>query len=217
MKKILYIAVTIASVLLTGCNQDYLNIDQHGVQSQDLVYKNADDQTANSFITAAYFQYYYAGICMVNYTYKGSNILMDCLGGDSYNGSKNADSPLGWNPFRDYTMSSQNSMIQAWWSNYYKVMYMCNLIIDNLPANEVCSPSVKERVIAEARALRSIVMMSTVQLWGNPPLADHTLDGTEGNTPAAESWAFIYKELAEVAEKLPQRADSADSLPSADT
>lgn len=70
MKKILYIAVTIASVLLTGCNQDYLNIDQHGVQSQDLVYKNADDQTANSFITAAYFQYYYAGICMVNYTYK---------------------------------------------------------------------------------------------------------------------------------------------------
>ena len=207
MKKILYIAVAIVSALLAGsCNQDYLTIDQLGVQSQDVVYKNADDQTANSFITAAYYQYYYAGICMVDYTYNGSNKLLECLGGDSLNGAKNADSPLGWNPFRDYTISSQNSMIQAWWSNNYKIMYMCNLIIDNLPANEVCTPSVKERVIAEARALRSIVMMSTVQLWGNPPLADHTLDGSEGNTPAADSWAFIYNELAEVAEKLPSKS-----------
>ncbi len=207
MKKITkIIAVAVSLLALASCNQDYLNIDQKGVESQDVVYKNADDETVNSFITAAYFRYYYAGICMTDYTYHGMNVILDCLGGDSLNGAKNSDSPLGWNQFRDLTLGSQNSLLQAWWSNYYKIMYMCNLIIDNLPANEVCTPAVKTRVLAEARALRSIVMMSLVELWGNPPLADHTLDGTEGNTPAADSWNFIYKELEEVAESLPSKS-----------
>ena len=47
--------------------------------------------------------------------------------------------------------------------------------------------------------------MNLVQLYGNPPLADHIMTGEEGNTPAEESWAFIESELLEVAEQLPSK------------
>ena len=81
------------------------------------------------------------------------------------------------------------------------------MIISSLPSNEVASEGVKTQVIAEARAIRAITMMTLVQLYGNPPLADHILDGSEINTPAAESWAFIEEELKEAAEMLPTKSD----------
>ena len=207
MKKILILSLAFTALLSLGsCSQDFMDIPQKGVQSSESSYIEADAETANSFITAAYFQYYYAGIVMNSYTYRGASILLDCLAGESLVGNKNSDAPLTWNPFREYTIGSQNGMIQVWWSAYYNVMYMCNLIIEHMPKNEVCDPSVKNRVIAEARTLRAIVMMSLVQLWGNPPLADHIMDGTEGNTPAEQSWAFILSELEDAAQALPSKS-----------
>ena len=104
--------------------------------------------------------------------------------------------------FNETSESNTYSMI---WSYYYTLCYWSNMIIANVPDNNVASEAVKGRVIAEARAVRATAMMQLVQLFGNPPLADHILDGSEGNTPAADSWAFIAKELSEAAEALPSK------------
>ena len=109
--------------------------------------------------------------------------------------------------FYTYNEASDANTYSYIWSYYYKQCYWCNMIIDRLPANDVCSANVKNQVIAEARAIRAIAMMNLVQLYGNPPLADHILDGTEGNTPAAESWAFIERELTAAAEVLPSKSN----------
>ena len=109
------------------------------------------------------------------------------------------------NPW-SYQESSESDTYKLWWSYYYTVIYQCNMIIDRLPANTIATKSIKDQAIAEARAIRAIMMMYLVQLWGNPPLADHLMIGTEGNTPAEESWAFVETELAAAAEGLPSKS-----------
>lgn len=109
-----------------------------------------------------------------------------------------------------YNETADGGVYSAIWTYYYKICYWCSMIIEQLPANHVASDDLKQRVTAEARALRAIAMMNLVQLYGNPPLADHVIKGTEGNTPAEQSWAFIEKELTEAAEQLPSKSGLGD-------
>jgi len=107
-----------------------------------------------------------------------------------------------------YDETSESVTYSMVWAYYYKQAYWCNMIIENVPNNTTVSETLKTRVVAEARAIRAIAMMNLVQLFGNPPLADHVLTGSEPNTPAAESWAFIESELKAVADLLPSKASA---------
>lgn len=207
MKKILFIAVTSACLLFTACSQDFLDIDQKGVQSTENTYANADDETVESFISSVYY-FIYGDNTFAATRYKEYLLALECPSDNTLVGNKAGDSSTGYDPMVILNYSSDNDEIRKLWSYFYTTCYWCNLIIEKLPDNKVASSAVKEQVIAEARAIRAITMMKLVQLYGNPPLADKVLDGTEGNTPAEESWEFILSELKEVAEsgKLPSKA-----------
>lgn len=195
MKAIYKSILVLAVVALSACSTDKLDIEQHGVTTTD-TYQTADNDQALQFIAGVYamihgdaYQAVFAGgpAC-----YLAVNYEMARMSGESAN-------------YYAYTEGTDAGTYSYIWSYYYKQCYWCNMILDRLPANEVCAASVKNQVIAEARAIRAIAMMNLVQLYGNPPLADNILDGTEGNTPAAESWAFIESELAAAAEALPSK------------
>jgi hypothetical protein len=179
--------------------QDQLDIPQQGVLPAATYYAAADDATVTSFISAVYYEIHgnigspTGQIGVLNSGIKIRD-LMEKIGGD----------------FTDdflYIESASGSTYSYIWSYYYSIIYWCNMIIEKIPENNAASASVKNQVIAEARAIRAIMMMHLVQLYGNPPLADHVMDGSESNTPAAESWAFINSELARAAEEgLPSKA-----------
>lgn len=184
-----------AICLFASCSEDKLDIEQLGVTTTDS-YETADDAQVTQYIAAIYaFIFgdgYQAVLAGGPACYRAVNYEMSRMSGESAN-------------FYAYNEASDARTYSYIWSYYYKQAYWCNMILDKLPANEVCSASVKNQVLAEARAIRAIAMMNLVQLYGNPPLADHILDGTEGNTPAAESWAFIESELTAAAEALPSK------------
>lgn len=181
---------------MISCNiNDTLDIPQQGVLPVDL-YKTANDEQTLGFIAAIHYKIHGSvyddaflnkGTC----AYKIRQYLGE-MGGE--NGS-----------YFPYTANSESGTYSKMWSYYYSTIYWCNMIIENLPGNSVASPGVKGQAIAEARAIRAIMMMQLVQLWGTPPLADHIMSGTEGNTPAEKSWAFIEKELNEAALGLPSK------------
>ncbi len=182
----------------SACSNNLLDIEQPGVNGVD-TYASADDQQTKQFIAAVYA------------TIKGNSYQSVLVAGGEpasycslqYELSRMSDeSADGYK----YNEASDANTYAAIYSYYYRWAYWCNMILENLPTNEVASTDVKNQVIAEARAIRAIAMMNLVQLFGNPPLADHVLDGTEGNTPASESWAFVEKELSEAAEALPTKS-----------
>lgn len=197
MKKIYQFAIAISFLLgSVSCSEDKLDIEQLGVTTIDS-YATADDAQVTQYIAAVYAfilgDGYQSVLAGGPASYRAVNYEMSRMSGESAN-------------FYAYSEASDASTYSYIWSYYYKQAYWSNMIIDKLPANNVCSASVKNQVIAEARAIRAIAMMNLVQLYGNPPLADHILDGSEGNTPAADSWAFIESELTAAAEALPSKS-----------
>ncbi len=198
MKNYISFFVLIIIIGLNSCSEDkYLDISQQGVLLVDETYENADDEEVTSFITAVYYKIFGNHSDAMGWTDSGTGIYsikthLDNMGGDL-------------STYWSYTETSESSAYQLMWSYYYSNIYACNMIIEKLPLNTVASEDVKNQVIAEARAIRSIMMMYLVQLWGNPPLADHIMTGTEGNTPSEESWNFIETELSESAELLPSK------------
>ncbi len=199
MKRIYqYIIVAVAAVMLSACSEDKLDIAQRGVTGTE-VYTTGGDDDVNSLMAAVYSKVHGDAF---NWHSMGGKIS-DCANSMRYELARMSGELAEYYKFNETSESTTYSMV---WAYYYKIAYWCNMIIDNVPNNHVASETVKSRVVAEARALRAIAMMNLVQLFGNPPLADHILTGSEGNTPAAESWAFIEKELLAVASQLPSKS-----------
>lgn len=189
------LAIVLVAIVFTSC-EDKLDIEQQGVIKVDK-YQTANDAEVNQFISAIYAlikgDAYQAVLAGGQACYLAVNYEMARMSGESAN-------------YYAYNETSTANTYAYIWSYYYKVAYWCNMILDGLPSNNVASESVKNQVLAEARAIRAICMMNLVQLYGNPPLADHILTGSEGNTPAAESWTFIESELQAAAEALPTKS-----------
>ncbi len=193
MKRFIITIIIVAG--LVSCNEDVLEITQQGVLPVN-VYTSADDDEVIGFISAIYYKIrgdvYEDRFVGTSASAMSIKFHLGMMGGefaDYFSYSETAESPR-------YTKM---------WTYYYSIIYWCNMIITNLPENNVASDLVKDQVIAEAKAIRAIMMMQLVQLWGNPPLADHIMTGEEGNTPAEESWTFIEDELNEAALNLPSK------------
>ncbi|OFX58236.1 MAG: hypothetical protein A2066_20285 [Bacteroidetes bacterium GWB2_41_8] len=195
MKKYIIPFILLFASLISCDVNDTLDIPQKGVLSTDL-YKTATDEQTLGFIAAIHAKirgkYYEDRILGSTACAFSIRANLDQMSGD-------------FAQYYSFTETAGGSTYKKMWSYYYTNIYWCNMIIINLPENTVASQEVKDRAVAEARVIRAIMMMQLVQLWGNPPLADHIMDGTEGNTPAATSWAFIEKELNEAALSLPSK------------
>ena len=186
---------------MTACSESKLDIPQRGVTGTE-VYTNGSDEDVNSLIAAVYSKVH------------GDAFNWYSMGGNTTDCAKSMRFELGrmggeLAEYYKYDETSESVTYSMVWAYYYKQAYWCTMIIDNVPNNTTASEAVKNRAVAEARAIRAIAMMNLVQLFGNPPLADHVMTGNEGNTPAAESWAFIESELQAAANVLPSK-DSAD-------
>ncbi len=200
MKNYIIALVTVFLFTLNSCDEEtYLDIEQKGVVPVESTYEKADDNTVMSFIAGIY-----TSVC-----------------GNALDGFASFSNSTGVISMRNYFFRMGGESSQYWlytetaesakphrvfWGYAYSIIYSCNLLLEYLPNNTIASASVVDRAIAEARAIRAIMMMQLVQLYGNPPLADHIMNGTEGNTPASESWAFIENELSTVAEELPSKS-----------
>lgn len=189
-------AIMLVSLFTASCSTDDLDIEQQGVLTLN-EYQTADDAETEQFIAAIYAviygDSYQSVLAGAPASYRSFQYELNRMGAETAN-------------YYAYSESADANTYKYIWSYFYRTAYWCTMIIENLPTNQVASASVKNQVIAEARAIRAIQMMYLVQLFGNPPLADHILDGSEGNTPAAESWTFIENELAAAAEMLPTKS-----------
>jgi|P1105metagenome_2_1110788.scaffolds.fasta_scaffold11130_2 hypothetical protein len=195
-----YMMVAVAALAMTACSENKLDIPQRGVTGTE-IYTSGGDEDVNSLIAAVYSKVHGDAF---NWYSMGGNTT-DCAKSMRYELARMGGELANYFKYDETSESVTYSMV---WAYYYKQAYWCNMIIDNVPNNTVASETVKNRVVAEARAIRAIAMMNLVQLFGNPPLADHILTGSESNTPAAESWAFIESELQLVADQLPSKSSA---------
>lgn len=184
MKKlIIFITVLISGIAFNSCNQDLLDLKQQGALNPDVYYPNATDDQALQLIATIY-----------NSQYTGLN----------WGGTFNGMSDDG-NTFDNLNITSQNHPGNGNFTTLYRINYLCNMIIENLPDNS----AVKSQVIGEAYFWRAYAYMYLIRLWGTPPLVDHVLAQSElkpDNGNPAELWSYVESSLNEAISRLPEKA-----------
>ena len=108
---------------------------------------------------------------------------------------------------RDYT--TNNSPVNDNWSNYYRFIRKCNLVLKNVESIPGITEEQKNAMIGQAKFLRAYWYSSLANLFGGVPLIEVPLDrmsGEEifyGRSTYEETVAFIQKDLTEAAALLP--------------
>ena len=193
------------AMMVTSCSQARLDdVEQLGAIEVDKTYAEADDATAQQLIANVYVtvKYLMMGDWGVHYIATTSAKTAECWPGGS-----------GPNDGTDYhRMSamiddSENNAYKEMYTRFYKIMYKCNRIVDQLNDGS----DERKRVIAEAKAWRAWAMMRLTQLWGSAPLVEHVLDGDKysfypGNSDPEENLKWIMQQFDEAQAVLPSKS-----------
>lgn len=210
MKRYKYILPLLFSavMLFTACSEDNLDIPQKGVISIDAFYQTDDD--AESALVAAYADFA-KNIGGNDGIYVPYNIIFNycadnVLAAGNYYGDNDQFASI--NEFR---FDATSTVVTAAYKRFYWTIYHTNLVICNFSYGE---SEVKDRCISEARVLRAWLHMMAAMAWGNPPLIDHVLLGSdkpsnyEGGQKGLLEWCA--NECAEAVQYLDERESTAD-------
>jgi len=91
------------------------------------------------------------------------------------------------------------------WSDNYKGVYRCNLVLDNVTSNT----ETKKRVLGEAHFLRAFYYYRLVVRYGALPLVKTTMNSetTTAKSTLDETYKFVIDELIEAEKLLPYPVD----------
>ncbi len=188
MKRIkLLITIIISGIILISCNEDLLDVEQHGALLPDNYYANASDEQAEQLIAEVYSQVF------TQLFWNGF------LNGMSDNGIRTGGA------LSNVNVTSQNHDMNGYFTSLFRINYLCNMVIENLPADT----DTKSQVIGEAYFWRAFAYFNLIRMWGTPPLVDHVLgagDLQPANGTSVELWNYVETSLDEALKLLPEKA-----------
>jgi hypothetical protein len=204
MKKNFFAKVAMAMVILSAvsCKKDLLNQPPYGVQTDVSYFKTSDD--LNKTLTAAYSYLNLQGFP----PFEATLWAIEDVGSDD---AFKAGGPVSNTPaIYDLAFGQQkatSNIISIYWSQFYKIIAACNLIIDKQTvvtgdANEI------KKMVNQAKFLRAYSYYNLVTNFGDVPMPLTYLDPANVNlprSPKATVWAQIEKDLTE-ASALPTKA-----------
>ena len=176
MKKYIFPLLFIAVTLFSACSEDKLEIPQKGVVSIDSFYET--DEDALSALNNAYHNFI-TNIGGNSGIYVPYNILFNYLADNVLAAGEYYGDNDQFASINEYRFDTQNEVIRNAYNRFYFTIYHANLVIDNFSYGE---SAIKDRCISEARVIRAWCHMMAALAWGNPPLIDHVLTGSDKPT-----------------------------------
>lgn len=103
-------------------------------------------------------------------------------------------------------LSATNAPVSAFWANNYKIIYSCNLLIEQLRSPPAISPGLKSALTGEAKFLRAFSYFYLLNSFGKVPLiistdVDITSKASRADTTAV--YAQIITDLNDAISELP--------------
>ncbi|MBN1387045.1 MAG: RagB/SusD family nutrient uptake outer membrane protein [Bacteroidales bacterium] len=201
-----YIIFLFAAVLFLGSCEQRLDISQPGTTAVEDFYLT--DTDAEEAIAAVYGQ--------VRSMYGGWFFLLTTLSDDVTNGGGGRGDNPSLEQMNEYTFNPANGNISGFFSNCYRLIYRCNMVIDNVAGGT----AVQDKAIAEAKVMRAWANFHLVNLWGTPPFVVHELAPSEYRQPngdPADFWTQIETDLTEAinSNTLPQKTGLDDKTKNA--
>ncbi|MGF1585972.1 MAG: RagB/SusD family nutrient uptake outer membrane protein [Bacteroidales bacterium] len=164
MKYIKYLLIVTFLLVIVSCDEDkYLDIYPKTSITQDEFYNTVIE--LNQGLNDAYRQlgrvYNAHGIVDLYGEQSSDNTyILIKGGGDNFS-----------EQIAEHRIIPNNNRIVTAWNVCYNAIYICNLIIEKLETTTTdIDQGLKNRMIAEAKAIRSLIYFNMVRVWGDIPL-----------------------------------------------
>lgn len=170
--------------------------------------------TANFYTRPEHFEQGIVGVYSEFRSLAGDDNYRWLIDGRGPNATKHFDPNLpgtvGGTPQVDeWTMTVDNGQNNGTWDNIYDLVKEANNILDRIDAVEFPNASAKDRIIGEAKFMRSFAYWLAPQFYGDVPLilsAPTTPDEAfydGGRTPVATVYSQVITDLTDAISKLP--------------
>ncbi|WP_375324060.1 RagB/SusD family nutrient uptake outer membrane protein [Flagellimonas sp. GZD32] len=160
MKRIIYIMLCTA--LFTGCSEDFTDLAPISNRNEADFYNTADDFEAA--VTASY-----AGLQSTGVYGRGYWTMFEMRSDNTDQGPDATGLARQYTEINAFTEDALNEQVTSAWSESYRVIANCNVILDRIPEVEM-EASLKDQISGEALFIRALMYYHLGIGFGNIPL-----------------------------------------------
>lgn len=214
MKKIYISMFVLSAYFVSGCSNDYLDVDQtESISTKDIALFN-NDEGAATFVTAIYSKF--LDWNMTSFSWIGlSSIASD----DADKGSSPGDTGSDKDVMDALTYNPSSPSTSEVFAGNYEGINRCNQALNIIPQLDQADPALRTRLLGEAKFLRAFMYFTLVKTYGGVPIVDHLPNPSSDEDrvmqltrkSAAEVYAFIEADLNDAIAALPNKATYAAS------
>ncbi|MEN8138410.1 MAG: RagB/SusD family nutrient uptake outer membrane protein [Bacteroidota bacterium] len=204
LENIFKAVLVVVLVVLSGCSKEFLDVKPTGKTTESEFYKT--DEDASMALIAAYdiLQLY----SLLSFDSPGMTRVL--ASDESVAAGGGPSDLIHFQEFDDYSYTTTNRAIKRAYEVFYFGVNRANLVIDNIdPTSEF-----RERIIAEAKVLRSFYYFELVTMFGGVPL-HKTVPGANGyakkRATVQDVYQFIEEGLTEAIPKLAHKSELSNS------
>ena len=203
MKKILVLA-SLATLLMTSCEDSFFDLEPASSVTIDKVYKTASDYNVAVIGCYAKLQSqvnFYTECC----EYRSDNLSL---------GAPTAGTQDRYD-IDHFTEKPSNGILSSYWANFNNNVYRCNLLLDQIDGANFAE-NLKKQYKGEAMFIRALNYFNMYRIWGGVPATKHVVSAAEALKVARYSdeqmFDLIAGDLKEIVDNnyLPETYSSAD-------
>lgn len=201
--KNLIVGMLTVSMTLFSCN-DYLDFPAEGVVPSEEFFQTAEQ--AEQSVVAIYA--HMRAWTMVAFAYI---IMQEITSDNAVKGSAVGDASF-INDFDRFTFTSNQFILNDYWSGRYQGINRANQAISNIPAIAM-DESRKARLIGEAKFARAMFYFDLVRAFGDIPMptsVENTQTESTMKRPKEEVYALIIQDLQDAISVLPEQYSAGD-------
>ena len=184
--KILAITVLSASMLLTSCSEDFLEVEPSGLNVEDNYYRNETEAFAG--LVGVYDM-----VRKNSGGFENMITMFNAGSDDQFAGGGSSSDGAGIQSFSNYTINS-NTIPRSFWDDYYRGIYRANLLLTKLP-NVPMDETTKARFASEAKTLRAYYYFNLVRMFKNVPLILEPLSPSQYYSTTQADPADVYAQI----------------------
>ena len=214
MKKIFLPIFILSMHLLSGCSDEFLDVDQtESISTKDIELFN-NDAGAATFVTAIYSKF--LDFNMSSFSWNGvSSIASD----DADKGSSPGDTGTDKDVMDALTYNPSSLSITEIFSANYEGINRCNQALNIIPQLEKADATLRARLMGEAKFLRAFMYFTLVKTYGGVPIVDRLPNPSSQEDRVMqltrkskeEVYAFIEKDLSDAIAVLFNKSQYASS------
>lgn len=183
--KYLLLAIAILATVIS-CSDEYLDVEPKGVFLSGNYYAN--EEQAFSGLVAVY------DVMRKNSGgFENMITMMNAGSDDHYAGGGNSSDGAGIQSFSNYSLNPIE-MPLSFWSDHFQGIYRANILLLKL-ADVPMEESLKNRYIAEAKALRAYYYFNLVRMFGNIPLITEPINPSDMYNVTQSSSEAVYTQI----------------------